>query len=109
MKMNSKLRVFENHSFFFGRMISGSKSYYVDKFPDHKVVFNARIYDEETYGKEKDSKIKDFFKGQEIEIWYGDLDLTIDTPKLKQVAKEIGTFVITTESGEYVTKVQKEG
>lgn len=102
------LRVFEDSGFYFARMISGSKSGYANQFPDHKVVFNARVYDLETYEKEKKNKIKDFFAGQELELWYGDLDLTLDNEKLKEIANKIGTFVITTESGTYVTTIEKE-
>jgi hypothetical protein len=102
-----KLRVFEDAGFRFARMISGSKTGYLDRFPDHKVVFNSRVYDLQTYEKEKDRKIKDFFAGQEIEIWYGDLDLTRDTEKLKEIANKIGTFVVTRESGDYVTTIEK--
>ena len=104
-----KLHVFEEAGFNFGRLISGSKTYYLDKFPDHRVVFNSRIYDMVTYEKEKDGKIKDFFEGQPIEIWYGDLDLTRDMEKLKEVAKKIGTFVITTEHGKFVATVEEGG
>jgi hypothetical protein len=103
-----RLRAFEDAGFYFARMVSGSKSGYVGRFPDHKVVFNSRVYDLETYEKEKDHKIKDFFAGQSIEIWYGDLDLTRDTEVLKEIANKIGTFVITTESGTYVTTIEKE-
>jgi len=105
---SEKLKVFENSGFFFGRMVSSSKSGYMNRFPDHNVVFNSRIYDTKTYEKEKNGKIKDFFEGQKIEIWYGDLDLTIDTEKLKQIAKKIGTFVITSEHGRYITTIKKE-
>lgn len=106
--MNSKkLNGFKNAGFYFGRMISGSKSLYVNRFPDHQIVFNARAYDSETYKKEKNGKIKDFFAGQNIEIWYGDLDLTEDAEKLKEIANEIGTFIITTEFGKYVTTIEK--
>jgi hypothetical protein len=54
-------------------MISGSKSFYCEKYPDHKAVFNANIVTE-SYGK----------------IWYCDLDLTLDTEKLKEIAKIFG-------------------
>jgi len=103
-----RLRAFEDSGFYFARMVSGSKSGYANQFPDHKVVFNARVYNLETYEKEKDGQIKDFFKGQTIEVWYGDLDLTRDNEKLKEIANKIGTFVITTESGAYVTTIEKE-
>jgi len=104
---SKKIKAFENAGFYFGRMISGSKSLYANRFPDHQIVFNARIYDPETYEKEKSGKIKDFFAGQNIEIWYGDLDLTQDGEKLKEIANKIGSFIITTEFGKYVTTIEK--
>jgi len=108
-KMNQLvLSRFECAGFPFARVISSSKSSYSNQFPDHRIVFNARIYDLETYEREKDGSIQDWFAGQSIEIWYGDIDLTKDIKKLKEIAKEIGPFVITTESGSYVTTIEKE-
>jgi len=108
MNREEKRKVFEKNGFNFARMISGSKSGYVDKYPDHLVVFNARIYDLRTFNKHKDGKIKDFFKGQELEIWYGDIDVTNDIRKLYLIAHEIGTFIITWESGNPVITVWGE-
>lgn len=99
--------IFEALGFYFGRLLSGSKSGYNKTFPDHKVIFNSRVYDLKTYEREKDGAIKDWFAGQPIEIWYGDLDLTIDNEKLKEIANKIGTFVITTEHGDYVATIEK--
>jgi hypothetical protein len=56
-----------------GRMISHSKSRYLDKHPDNEVYFNANI-----------------FTLNEGKIWYGDLDLTLDEKFLNQAAKSIG-------------------
>jgi hypothetical protein len=53
-----------------GRLLSGSKSEYRNRFPGHEVYFNANIFSDN--GKE----------------WYGDLDLTIDGPILQKVATE---------------------
>ena len=58
-----------------GRMISGSKSGYRNRFPDNRPVFNANVCVES--GK----------------IWYGDLDLTLDGEKLQQLADELGEKV----------------
>lgn len=66
-------KLFSKYGFIMGRMISGSKSGYREKYPDHLVVFNANIVTE-SRGK----------------VWYGDLDLTLDTPKLVEVSKELG-------------------
>lgn len=104
----SCLKNFEENGLRFGRLVSSSKSGYLDKYPTHKVVFNSRIYDLKTYEKEKNKAISNFFAGMEIEIWYGDLDLDVDSDKLQAVAKEIGTFVITTESGVYVSTFKGE-
>ena len=105
--MSEKSDVFSDAGFYFGRMISGSKSGYNKMFPDNKVIFNSRVYDLETYEAEKNGRIKDWFAGQSIELWYGDLDLTKDNEKLKEIANKIGTFVITTEHGDYVATIEK--
>jgi hypothetical protein len=51
-----------------GRMISGSKSMYRRAYKDHLVVFNANVCTRN--GK----------------IWYGDLDITLDTERLQKLA-----------------------
>jgi hypothetical protein len=56
-----------------GRMISGSKSGYMTIHPGNLVVFNANICT----------------KGG-IKIWYGDLDITLDTEMLLAYRKEVG-------------------
>ena len=99
MNKDEKRKVFEDKGFHFGRMISGSKSGYIDRYPANFAVFNSRIYDLETFEKHKNKAILDFFKGQPIEIWYGDLDLTKDLYALHLIALKIGTFVVTRESG----------
>jgi len=55
-----------------GRMIGGSKSGYRDAHPDNIIVFNANIVIE-TRGK----------------VWHGDLDVTLDETKLKEVANAL--------------------
>jgi len=65
-------KLFSKYGFIMSRMISGSKSGYRDKYPDHKVVFNANIVTE-SRGK----------------VWYGDLDLTLDTPQLMNISREL--------------------
>jgi len=55
-----------------GRMVSASKSSYCERFPDHKVYFNANIICE-TYGK----------------IWFGDIDCTTDEQELIKIADQI--------------------
>lgn len=63
-----------------GRLISGSKSSYQTAHRDHRVLFNACIFDE---------------KGQEV--WFGDIDLTEEEDKLKKVAAKIGKITVTPE------------
>ncbi len=58
-----------------GKMISGSKSFYREKFPDHVVVFNSNIF----VGKTK--------------IWFGDLDITESIDNLKDLALSLGEKV----------------
>ena len=65
--------LFLNNGFMIGRMISGSKSGYRERFPNNDAVFNANIVIA-TRGK----------------VWYGDLDLTLDEEKLKEIAKTLG-------------------
>jgi len=69
----SYFNIFDRHGLMMGRMISGSKSLYREKYPDHEVYFNANIVIESA-GK----------------VWYGDIDLTLDTPKLQEVANVLG-------------------
>ncbi|MFX0084349.1 MAG: hypothetical protein ACFFAU_01645 [Candidatus Hodarchaeota archaeon] len=58
------------------------------------------------YELEKDKSIRDFFKGQQEEIWYGDLDLNNDIYDLYKISLEIGqTLVITSEMGNKVVEV----
>ncbi|HRT03412.1 MAG TPA: hypothetical protein P5513_05690 [Candidatus Diapherotrites archaeon] len=63
-------KIFSDNGLRLGRMISGSKSWYSEKYPDHLVIFNANIITE-SRGK----------------IWYGDLDITFEIEKLKKIAK----------------------
>lgn len=56
-----------------GRMISGSKSGYHNRYPKHFVMFNANI-----------------FTVSQGKIWYGDIDVDIDKKNLKKLAKKLG-------------------
>lgn len=58
-----------------GTMIWFSKTDYMDKNPDHVVVFNANVCTEE--GK----------------IWFGDLDITLSQTKLMKLADKLGVTV----------------
>jgi hypothetical protein len=58
-----------------GRMISASKTGFVKQHPTHMPVFNANVC-------LNDGK-----------IWWGDLDLTVDEPKLVEFAALIGETV----------------
>lgn len=61
-----------------GRMLSGSKSEYFHRFPDHLTVYNANLLTL-SHGK----------------FWFGDLDLDRpeDEAALKQLAAELGEDV----------------
>ncbi len=76
----------------------GSKSNYKKNNPDNFVIFNARIYDKKIYDEHK-NEIKDWSKELDLELWYGDLDLNKDIGKLFSISKDIGTLVVTSESG----------
>jgi hypothetical protein len=69
----SDLKLFQDHGFIMGRMISGSKSGYMEQHPENKVIFNANIVIP-SRGK----------------IWYGDIDLSLDAVELMSVAKHLG-------------------
>ena len=73
-------QTFENQELRCGRMISYSKSLYVRNNPKGQPVFNANIVH------------KDLGK-----IWYGDLDLTIDSEKLQAIANELGELSVLRE------------
>lgn len=59
-----------------GRMIGGSKSGYRRAYPANAVVFNAAVADAD--GRD---------------LWRGDLDLTVDEPKLIGLAAELGVTI----------------
>lgn len=63
-----------------GALISYSKSWYFDQYPDHEVFFNAQVFNE-----------------QGERIWGGDLDLTRSRDDLREVADLVGPIVVTTE------------
>lgn len=58
-----------------GRMVGLSKPHYDARHPDHVTVFNANICLD--HGK----------------VWWGDLDLTLDEPRLVELAARIGETV----------------
>lgn len=55
-----------------GRLLSGSKSAYYNKYPDHLIAFNGNLCTKKR-GK----------------IWFGDIDVTIDKDKLEKIADEL--------------------
>lgn len=79
-------KVFESNGFYTSRMLSGSKSFYRSKYPSNEVYFNANIFIE-GIGK----------------VWYGDIDLTLDSEKLQEVANQIKKpfFVLSEMSGRF--------
>lgn len=56
-----------------GRLVSWSKSSYIDSNPNNEVYFNCNIF---VLGEGK--------------IWYGDLDVTKDLEKLEEIASNLG-------------------
>lgn len=67
------IEIFNKHDFMLGRMISGSKSMYRQKYPDNLVIFNSNIIIE-SLGK----------------VWHGDVDITREAATLKAIANDIG-------------------
>jgi len=104
--MNKKyFKYFQRYGFNFSRCL-GSKSYYHKLYPKNLIIFNARIYLKDVY-KKYILDIKDFFKGQNYEIWYGDLDLTKDIYNLYLLINlELKkTIIITTECGNKIIEI----
>ena len=58
-----------------GRMISGSKSGYRDRYPKNLAVFNSNICTKE--GK----------------VWWGDIDITLSKDALSEIATETGETI----------------
>jgi len=65
-------KIFTQNGLNNGRMISFSKSIYRENNPDHDVIFNANV-----------------FTLNDGKIWYGDLDLTLNSGTLLNISKEI--------------------
>jgi hypothetical protein len=68
-KYPDPLKPFYDEKLPIGRMISMSKSAYSEKYPDHCVLYNANI-----------------ITAEDKKIWFGDLDLNVDSDKLKRIA-----------------------
>lgn len=79
--------IFEKHELYEGRMICPSKSAYRSYTPEGKPYFNAVLFIEENKEPKK--------------IWWGDIDITFDGKKLKEISKEINQtiFVLTEYEG----------
>lgn len=74
-----------------GRMLSGSKSGYGEQFPKNLVVFNANLI------VEGDGK-----------VWYGDIDVTRDEEKLKQIARTLKKriYVLREHDGRFLNEAE---
>jgi len=71
--MKEILEKFTENGMHIGRLISFSKSGYLESNPDNLVCFNANI-----------------FTLEEGKIWHGDLDVTKDKEKLEQISAQLG-------------------
>lgn len=71
-----------------GRLLSMSKSAYADQYPDHTVYYNACVFDGRRLGLRKT---------RARQIWFGDLDLTLEAGKLQELADRVGSIVVTPE------------
>lgn len=69
--------IFEDNGLYQGRLISGSKSGYRNRYPDHDILFNANI-----------------FIPSKGKVWYGDLDITLDAPVLQKICNEYNEEMI---------------
>lgn len=66
-------RIFSQNGLPLGRLISGSKTGYRERYPDNLVIFNANIVTKKR-GK----------------IWHGDLDVDRDLESLEDISKILG-------------------
>jgi hypothetical protein len=82
--------VFQRHALSFGRCF-GSKSGYRAAHPEGEFIPNANVFSE-TAGKE----------------WWGDLDLRVDKPALRAIAKELGRrlYVLHESDGRFEQALQ---
>jgi hypothetical protein len=84
-------KIFHDHGFMYGRMISGSKSGYRERHPKNDVIFNARI-----------------FTPKHGNVFWGDLDITLDNTALQEVCEKIGEeMIVTTESVSWYAEDKK--
>lgn len=75
-----------------GRMISSSKYSYTQLYPNNQPVFNANVCVETTHVFKVGKKL--FRIGKRVEkVWFGDLDITLDAPKLQEFADKSGLTV----------------
>jgi hypothetical protein len=70
-------KIFREHELHFGRMISGSKSLYRQRYPKNHIIFNANI-----------------FIPSKGKIWWGDLDITLDNKHLQDSCNELNEEMI---------------
>jgi hypothetical protein len=61
-----------------GRMISGSKGGYCNRYPDNLPIFNANLC----------TVKKSLFKKTVVKVWYGDIDITESRNLLREIAIE---------------------
>ena len=73
-----------------GRLLSGSKRTYQERYPSHRMVFNGNVCIET--GK----------------LWFGDLDLTTDRKKLGHLATRLGQkiFILREMDGRFDHELQ---
>ena len=65
----------EKHLGFPGRMLSGSKSAYSNKYPNNVVAFNGNLI------------------ANGAKIWYGDIDVTLEKDKIDALGRDLKTSV----------------
>ena len=73
----------------------GRPSTYVKAFPESTPCFDAQVFSEDTYCKNKD-KIQSR-EAHTLALWTGDLDLTYDTTALESVAMDLGCVLYITD------------
>ena len=72
-----------------GKMISGSKSGYIERHPGNLAVFNSNVISS--------------MSGELEKIWYGDIDITLSIEKLKELSSKLNSeiFVLREMDGRF--------
>ena len=84
LKPKDKLEAVRSHLGNEGRLLSASKSMYLEKFPSHKTFFNACLFDSSF-----------------TQLWFGDIDFDADSESLQLLSNYINEVIFITREQPY--------